>query len=269
MKEIELLMKKKKKLRLKIKNLFWVWIIIGVVLFAGNLTLALVGKYDIKSDILTVISGWVGGIATIFLGLVAFKQNKDYTLFVNKQGIVDMFREEYNRLLSCVSKYSNFNFLTEFILELQWNEFTKKEDDIKELYFLRKCNGLLNVVNQGANEIQTFDYIPLEKKAALVKTIELIDYINKNYYDLIKYANYRNKLHDKIMEIIEDMNRWADEFHKIKMAAKEDINLKIKEVNAYKNMKQLQSLLEDISIKNATVNEEIEKFREEHNSQKL
>ncbi len=256
----------KHKLPKKPKNLWWIWILIGVILFASNLTYALIGE-NVKSNVLTVISGWVGGIATVFLGLIAFKQNKDYTLFVNKRDMIDLFREEYNRLLVCVSKYSNFNYLTEFILELQWEEFTK--DDIKELYFLRKCNALLNVVVQGANEIQTFDYIPLEKKAALVKTIELIDYINDKYYKLVQYANFTKKLHDKIMEIIDDMNNWAEEFHQIKMAAKEQVNLKIKEINSCKNMNQLQNIIDSISNQNLIINEEIKEFREQHNMNRV
>ena len=73
----------KKESRKENKCLFykkwWFWIIISSILCCVNIAYAIWGcKTTNKSDILTAISGWISGVATLGVGLIAYRQNKVY-----------------------------------------------------------------------------------------------------------------------------------------------------------------------------------------------
>lgn len=59
---------------------FWFWLIVfGVLIFIGNiLVLLLCPDNSFKSNLLTLISGLVSGIATLAVGLIAYNQSRQY-----------------------------------------------------------------------------------------------------------------------------------------------------------------------------------------------
>ncbi|MDE6284280.1 MAG: hypothetical protein K2M17_00865 [Bacilli bacterium] len=56
------------------------WIILAIVILAcmGNIIYAIFAKSDKTTNILTVISGWISGVATLVIGIIAYSQNKKY-----------------------------------------------------------------------------------------------------------------------------------------------------------------------------------------------
>ena len=67
----------RKRFKLKKKNVVITTIMI-IVLFICNIVFALASNCTHKSDVLTVISGWISGISTTVLGLIAIKQTSNY-----------------------------------------------------------------------------------------------------------------------------------------------------------------------------------------------
>lgn len=57
---------------------WWPYLIVAVVMLLSNVAYAIWGSAPGKSDMLTLISGWVSGVATAFIGVIAFAQNKRY-----------------------------------------------------------------------------------------------------------------------------------------------------------------------------------------------
>lgn len=57
---------------------WWPFLIVAVSLLLFNVAYAIWGSGPNKSNMLTLISGWVSGIATAFIGVIAFIQNKRY-----------------------------------------------------------------------------------------------------------------------------------------------------------------------------------------------
>jgi len=69
--------KKKENAKSKWYKNKWVWIIIGaILLFAANIVCAILFVSSLTTNLFTAISGWVSGIATACIGVIAYWQNK-------------------------------------------------------------------------------------------------------------------------------------------------------------------------------------------------
>lgn len=60
------------------KNLWFWMLIISVTLFAVNIGLAIKFNGSDVANIFTAISGWVSGVYTLFIGIIAYNQSKQY-----------------------------------------------------------------------------------------------------------------------------------------------------------------------------------------------
>ena len=142
-----------------LKILFWLLIVAVIALATINIRLAFVfdGKF---ANAFTAISGWVSFLATILVGHIAYKQNKEYKLendkFIQEQKdlawrnnyveLVQRFSKQFNEHLTNLSKYyphkleaiflKNLDEKCFYDYELQVSDF---EDKINHfLIFLRK-----------------------------------------------------------------------------------------------------------------------------------
>ncbi len=76
------------------KNL-WFWLLIASILFfVTNIVFSIIFRGSDGSNIFTAVSGWVSGVATIALGLIAVVQNRKY-------------KEENDRFLSAQQKINS------------------------------------------------------------------------------------------------------------------------------------------------------------------
>ena len=83
----------------KMKKIIIISVILGVVLFCANLIIPIIwAKEDVTQIIVAVISGWVSGVATLLVGIIAALQTKKYNeaneLFLRRQ-----FELEKNKTL--------------------------------------------------------------------------------------------------------------------------------------------------------------------------
>lgn len=107
--------------------------VVVVLLIAGNLIYAIFGDCDLKSDILTVISGWISGISTILLGLIALKQTENYNElsddFLTKQAVVlSNIEKTNNAQQDLIWRSKHYDFFILYIRNLE--EFRNKFDKI-------------------------------------------------------------------------------------------------------------------------------------------
>lgn len=140
---------------------WWFWITISIILCCANIAYAIWGcKTENKSDILTAISGWISGVATLVVGIIAYRQSEKYKLendeFIQEQKdlawrnnyaeLVQRFAEQLNEHLTNLSKYYPHKLEALFLknlgekcfydYELQVSDFEEKTDHF--LIFLRK-----------------------------------------------------------------------------------------------------------------------------------
>lgn len=101
----------------------WFWIFfVGAILLLGNVLVLYLVPSDSKSGWLTLISGWVSGVATFLVGLIAHKQNKEFAKI-----------EKTNTLLNQI-----VNFTSEY--EIGYVGYFKIEKIIDLIYKIRDCS---------------------------------------------------------------------------------------------------------------------------------
>ncbi len=104
----------------------WVILIaVGIFLLFGNISIVLWCLNDNKIYWLTLISGWVSGIATVLVGLIALWQNKRYKEYsdriyeaqqcprmrvdiisiIHNENLKDYFEENYSQKKICIAGY--------------------------------------------------------------------------------------------------------------------------------------------------------------------
>lgn len=84
-----------------LKVLFWLLVIVAIISATINIRLAFL--FDGKlGNVFTAISGWVSFLATILVGYIAYKQNKEYKLennrFEKRQEDRDWCQDKYETL---------------------------------------------------------------------------------------------------------------------------------------------------------------------------
>ena len=58
---------------------WWFWSGVALLLFCGNILYAIFApESDLKVSLLTTFSGWISGIATIVIGIIAALQSQKY-----------------------------------------------------------------------------------------------------------------------------------------------------------------------------------------------
>ncbi len=68
----------------------WFWlIVVGVLIFIANIIILYNVNGVMQSAWLTLISGWISGIATLFVGIIAYCQNKSFSYETAKNSLIN------------------------------------------------------------------------------------------------------------------------------------------------------------------------------------
>ena len=102
--------------------LFWIVLVVTISLLIGNILVLYYIPCDIKNAWLTLISGWVSGVATFLVGLIAHNQNKEFAKI-----------EKTNTLLNQI-----VNFTSEY--EIGYVNYFKIERIQDLIYDIRDCS---------------------------------------------------------------------------------------------------------------------------------
>ncbi len=228
--------KQKKKSKKKTERYFyqkwWFWVAISSILCCANLAYAIWGcKTDNKSDILTAISGWISGVATLAVGIIAYKQSEKYKK-ENDYAIEEQYNFEAAKLLIESRTY----FISDIKDKL--NLFVKKYDcnllrfklseiqslrnptftSIEQNHLEREVEYFLNDIQAKGTQICTFlqnDVVQSSQKQKLEDALQiLIDEYSKyekinlqmvNAYILPKHNNLLDAISDYLIFLDKDL----------------------------------------------------------------
>lgn len=151
-------------------------IIFVFVLMITNIIFAVIFKGNDGANIFTAISGWISGIATIVLGLIAFwqnkqyknqndvyqekidKQNNDILLVYKKQNVISKINAEQIRLSDDLSKLCSADLYINLIM----NRVFANDDDVdNQGKYTTTIFVLMQSWESFLSNIFTYNYFPI------------------------------------------------------------------------------------------------------------
>lgn len=175
-----------------LKILFWLLVIVVIALATINISLAFVfdGKF---ANAFTAISGWVSFLATILVGYIAYKQNREYKLEN------DRFEKRQEDRDWCQDKYA--------VLSLYRERINKCLDLFLEIEPLKSIDKLMDEVLGEKVVVQ--DIIAMKRldihRSNLFLSLAMTEY----------YVNGASELGDSFMEFLKAMKEALSEMKKI------------------------------------------------------
>ena len=229
---------------MKFYKSLWFWcVIIGLLCCAGNVAYAIWGWECNKSNILTVISGWVSGLATLAVGCIAFFQSRKFAFLTQKTTIINKIEEERRLFLAellNVSKCWPTDYI-DFIGKTIYSYLLAKLGDLQNnlFHFINMAN-LCQFIPNNMVDLRAFVKDSLTKCATIQKDINDTA-TEKTMLDVTK----------KLLEIQKVL-------FELKIACCKEYDEKITEFMAINNFAQLQKRYDEIIVQsNSALNQPV------------
>ena len=113
---------------------WWFWLIVGLILCGNVAVLIWVQSTDLKANLLTVISGWISGIATFIIGFIAYKQNEKYQLENKRQNLLSDITNFASDFQSAYVNYINVDKIIDLCFKQKNLFLASTEEKIKLEY---------------------------------------------------------------------------------------------------------------------------------------
>lgn len=171
---------------------WWFWIIIGLILCGNIAVLIWVQNTDLKANLLTLISGWVSFIATLLIGVIAFRQSKDY-------------KEENDRAIEKQYSFEKFKILAEdcrnYITELRhhFDEFRR------EFYYKIAISYFNEIIRLKNPQFTNIEEINLQRK--LSEFYELFKERCAFLSEFLKRNILNSALQEKVLQDLESYKK--------------------------------------------------------------
>lgn len=132
---------------------WWFWSSVALILFCGNILYAIFApESDLKASLLTTLSGWISGIATIVIGIIAALQSQKY----NKD------HEEQDRSVDLV------------VESMEIVSHGVPSNVLGQIYTTQSCNAHISILLFNVTDKPVFN----------IKAVELISHESNIKYDL-------------------------------------------------------------------------------------
>ena len=258
--------KPKKKTERYFYHKLWIWITISIVLCCVNIGYAIWGcDTENKSDILTAISGWISGVATLVIGIIAYRQSEKYKLENDKieekqrqrdwrgeqKDIVKLYLDNIVKAYEDLKQYQYSKIIEEVIRNKRKGVFALKEmiydQSLKDIYD--------NFVSIAVNSIYYFEGIE-ELLDLYEKYCFQLRGLIKRIVEVVKTGEVESVF--KLQNIYKDL---LDKFHR--HIAKVQIFLTQTLTNA--SFDKAQKVIEEKRVKQIEWRDKIKKAFEEVN----
>ena len=188
-----------------------------LVVVLVNFIFAIIFHGENGANIFTTISGWVSGIATIVLGLIAIKINAKYKEendeFLKKQEelfwknekktIVELYREQ---VVKCYNNFTMFNY-AEILNQLIANE-NKIESPIYNLSISSKIETEMHNMFFALSICKYYFNFKKELLDSYGKYLSLLNEMVNGYDDMIYNKRFEKgeKLQESYIEVVNNFN---------------------------------------------------------------
>lgn len=188
------------------KKNYIIAIIIGAVLFATNIILACVFRGQDGANIFTAISGWVSFLATLFVGIIAYRQSRKQAFLLRKQNLINAIKMDQENLISSYSQLFIVGKHSELMLDYI---MLNKDNYIQSAFTIIKNFELISNLESFLDSIIAYQYFPIGIKKLYDSCKEMIKFTYeisrlhslKEDLDEDEYNNRILKYTDEMLEI--------------------------------------------------------------------
>lgn len=222
------------------KRWFCSFILVGILLLLGNIAITIWanGNCPTKTDWLTLISGWISGIATLIVGIIAYLQNRSYTLNARKTEIKNNIKNEKIEILDICSKLTQFSRYMNLLGYKVENPPTQKS----ELNYKFGLDELREFLLENTTRFQLFDYIPNNIKNIVDKLLEKQMETYKEYMEVLN-CNDDNQLSTLIDTINKNTLSWIGSIVKIRNDIIKELDDTIEELGKIQSITKVEEFI--------------------------
>ena len=193
---------------------WWFWGI--VLLFIGvcalNIYLAYISNQE-YANLFTAISGWVSGVATAFIGFIAYFQNNRYTLLNLKRDTKQQIYEERKAFVDLYNKNVFPNKLTDLLSVVIYP--CQDENQQRTMYDLQ-LNNLRQDLFSFLQSIQAFNFIPDNLLEIIEEIKKMLDCTYKHYEKIKHSLKNDETVINEIKIIGEESLKWIKKMLQLK-----------------------------------------------------
>lgn len=246
-------------------------VIISVLICVANIVLSCIYRSDDGANIFTAVSGWVSGIATIILGVIAVIQNKKYTLDSMKKELKNEINNEKKELALLGNNLIKYSKLTKMLNNVVLIDGKSIEKISLEYKF--GVDSLKEELMAASVEIQLYNYAYENMSLLYEKIQEMISFICDRYDFVIDHISNFKLFNSDIEDITKKALSWTKEFAGIRKDAVVELDNKKKLVEDCKTIYALKELQEkwetELNNARAKISKYIDQKLEEKNNKGL
>ncbi len=225
------------------KHWITIAIIFSVLLCAVNILLSCLYTSQ-GANIFTAISGWVSGIATIILGVIAVVQSKRYAFLSMKKELKDeIFNEEkeFAALIGNLIRYSTLTKMLKYLVVIEGNQ------EVSSLQYKMEVDSTKDQYMFSAVQIQLFKYINSTMSSLVNKIQVMISFFNNEYKVAVEHIGNYELLNKDIENITKNALEWINEMVKLRNSTFTEFTMKRNLIDGCKNIDSLNKLQDDFN----------------------
>ena len=232
---------------------------VAVAIFIGNICVLVYVDGNTQSAWLTLISGWVSGVSTIILGVIAVVQNKKYTLAITKMDLKGIIYEEQlkiNEISNIVVKFSNLKKPLNILVA---NNVTQKD----LLSYDLELDTLREQLLMISRQIQLLKFVPKIMVMLANKIIDFIKFTFEDYKSAKNHCFNDNLLSKDIDKICKYISLWSKSYIELCQQAMKETADFAKKVNNANSIFIIKNLLLDFEQETLNAQKEITKLTQQ------
>lgn len=194
---------------------WWFWLIVGA-LFIITWLFILINDINLRTSIIGICGIWGSSIATIFIGIIAVKQNNRFEFRAKKENLIKEIRQEERMFLEDCSKTLDLQKYYDILFAAML--YDDKFENIQKQIFLR-----LSILGQ----LKQFE-----------KNLELLNYCNVSIKQFTEaFCEFTRFVDEKLLnsEKIMVSDKPAKKFKSYYVELSKELNNNFMIVNQYKN----------------------------------
>lgn len=219
---------------------WWFWvIIICSILCVSNIILSIIFHGSYGANIFTAISGWVSGIATFFVGLIAYKQNNNYSFLSHKSEVINRICIEQARFSEAINNVLNVNTYMDIVIKNMYN--SPSTDGYLNLITGLQSNQLIFKVESFESDLFSFNYFPTQFESFIDICQELKKVIINDlmHFELPSPSTDSKTYREKIIKVSKQILETMFKLRSIKQASFIEMQFLLEQIDKTKSMKEL------------------------------